>query len=81
MDTYQNALVTRKHYSLELVTCILICVMALWLNSYTDFLAILIGTAQGGVQSLSRSLFGQLIPANRANEFWILIIFWYPHQF
>ena len=38
--------------------------MALWLNSYTDFLvlAILIGTAQGGVQSLSRSLFGQLIP-------------------
>lgn len=52
-------------------TYILICIMALWLNSYTDFLvlAILIGTAQGGVQSLSRSLFGQLIPANRANEF------------
>ena len=50
--------------------------MALWLNSYTDFLvlAILIGTAQGGVQSLSRSLFGQLIPANRAQ--WILLDFY-----
>ena len=52
-------------------TYIAICVMALGLKTYNDFLllAILIGTAQGGVQSLSRSLFGQLIPANRANEF------------
>ena len=50
---------------------IAICVMAVGLKTYNDFLllAILIGTAQGGVQSLSRSLFGQLIPANRANEF------------
>ena len=61
----------KKTLFLGIGTYILICVMALWLNSYTDFLilAILIGTAQGGVQSLSRSLFGQLIPANRANEF------------
>lgn len=33
------------------------------------FLAILIGTAQGGVQSLSRSYFGQLVPKERANEY------------
>jgi len=61
----------KKTLFLGIDTYILICIMALWLNSYTDFLvlAILIGTAQGGVQSLSRSLFGQLIPANRANEF------------
>lgn len=61
----------KKTLFLGIGTYILICIMALWLNSYTDFLvlAILIGTAQGGVQSLSRSLFGQLIPANRANEF------------
>ncbi|MFZ2373979.1 MAG: MFS transporter, partial [Trichococcus flocculiformis] len=32
-------------------------------------LALLVGTAQGGVQALSRSLFGQLIPKEQANEF------------
>ncbi len=31
--------------------------------------ALLIGTAQGGIQSLSRSLFGSLVPAARAAEF------------
>ncbi|MHB1483233.1 MAG: MFS transporter [Saccharofermentanales bacterium] len=33
------------------------------------FLAILVGTSQGGIQALSRSFFGKLIPANRSNEF------------
>ena len=33
------------------------------------YVIICIGTAQGGVQSISRSIFGQIIPANRANEF------------
>ncbi|AMC93430.1 MFS transporter [Erysipelothrix larvae] len=32
-------------------------------------LAIVIGTVQGGVQSLSRSYFGQLIPKSNANEY------------
>ena len=52
-------------------TYVAICILALGLKTYNDFLflAILIGTAQGGVQSLSRSLFGQLIPANQSNEF------------
>lgn len=56
---------------LGIATYILICFLATGLKSYTDFLmlAILIGTAQGGVQSISRSIFGQIIPANRANEF------------
>lgn len=54
-----------------IATYILICVMAAGLKTYNDFLllAILIGTAQGGVQSISRSIFGQIIPANRSNEF------------
>ena len=45
----------KKTLFLGIGTYILICVMALWLNSYTDFLilAILIGTAEGGVQALS----------------------------
>jgi UMF1 family MFS transporter len=32
-------------------------------------LAILVGTAQGGVQALSRSLYTRLIPAERSAEF------------
>jgi len=32
-------------------------------------LAVLVGTAQGGIQALSRSYFGKLIPADSANEF------------
>jgi MFS transporter, UMF1 family len=32
-------------------------------------LAILVGTCQGGIQALSRSFFGKLIPADRSNEY------------
>lgn len=54
-----------------IVTYTFICIYALQLESLTAFiiLGLLVGTAQGGVQSLSRSLFGQLIPKERANEF------------
>ncbi|HWQ57526.1 MAG TPA: MFS transporter [Clostridia bacterium] len=33
-------------------------------------LAVLVGTVQGGIQALSRSYFGQLIPPERSNEFY-----------
>ncbi|AZP05326.1 MFS transporter [Jeotgalibaca ciconiae] len=54
-----------------IITYTFICIYALQLESLQTFiiLALLVGTAQGGVQSLSRSLFGQLIPKERANEF------------
>ncbi len=54
-----------------IATYITICLMALNLKTFNDFLilAICIGTAQGGIQSLSRSIFGQIIPANQSNEF------------
>jgi UMF1 family MFS transporter len=32
-------------------------------------LAVLVGTCQGGIQALSRSFFGKLIPPQRSNEF------------
>ena len=32
-------------------------------------LAFLVGTAQGGIQALSRSFFGKLVPEESANEF------------
>jgi UMF1 family MFS transporter len=44
---------------------------AYFLQTETQFMvmAIIIGLVQGGVQSLSRSLFGRLVPAGRAGEF------------
>jgi MFS transporter, UMF1 family len=44
---------------------------AYFLHTETQFMvmAIIIGLVQGGVQSLSRSLFGRLVPAGRAGEF------------
>lgn len=32
-------------------------------------MAFLVGTVQGGIQALSRSYFGKLIPAERSNEY------------
>lgn len=54
-----------------ILTYIGICIFAIQLDSLVKFivLATLVGTAQGGIQSLSRSLFAQLIPVERANEF------------
>lgn len=42
-----------------------------WLDSAADFykLAVAIGLVQGGVQSLSRSLFARLIPISKTTEF------------
>lgn len=44
---------------------------AYFLHSETQFMvmAIIIGLVQGGVQSLSRSLFGRLVPPGKAGEF------------
>ena len=44
---------------------------AYFLNSEREFfiLAIVIGLVQGGVQSLSRSLFGRLVPPGKSGEF------------
>ena len=61
----------KKMIYVGIVTYTFICIYALTLESLLTFiiLAVLVGTAQGGVQALSRSLFGQLIPKEHANEF------------
>ncbi|UDE94966.1 MFS transporter [Carnobacterium viridans] len=61
----------KKMIYVGIVTYTFICIFALSLDSLLTFiiLAVLVGTAQGGVQSISRSLFGQLIPKENANEF------------
>ncbi|MCU9613378.1 MFS transporter [Caldibacillus lycopersici] len=50
---------------------IFICCYAFFLDSALDFwiLAMLVGVAQGGIQSLSRSYFGKLVPKESSNEF------------
>ena len=44
---------------------------AYYLQTETQFyvMAIIIGLVQGGIQSLSRSMFGRLVPAGKAGEF------------
>lgn len=48
-----------------------ICLYALRLTTVQDFwiLAILVGSSQGGIQALSRSYFGKLIPKTSGSEF------------
>ena len=52
-------------------TYLVVCVVGLFLKTMTDFLILgaLVGTAQGGIQALSRSYFGKLVPNERASEF------------
>ncbi len=54
-----------------IIVYLFICLYALRLTSLFDFwfLAILIGTSQGGIQALSRSYFGQLVPKESSSEF------------
>ena len=63
-----------------ILTYMVICVVAMFLEPLralgntpllTGFmvLAVLVGTAQGGIQALSRSFYGKLVPPESANEF------------
>ncbi|MFW6814684.1 MFS transporter [Lactiplantibacillus plantarum] len=66
-----NKTSTRTSILLGIIIYLGICLYALRLNSTTDFwiLAILVGTSQGGIQALSRSYFGRLIPKTSGSEF------------
>ncbi|MEZ0481699.1 MFS transporter [Planococcus sp. SSTMD024] len=50
---------------------IIVCVYAVFIETIMDFwiLAMLVATSQGGIQALSRSYFGKLVPKQNANEF------------
>lgn len=54
-----------------IVVYLFICLYTLRLHTMFDFwlLAILIGTSQGGLQALSRSYFGQLVPKDSSSDF------------
>lgn len=61
----------KKLIYLGIFTYIVICIYALSMKTATDFfiLACMVGTAQGGLQALSRSMFGKLVPKEKTNEF------------
>ncbi|MEC1386866.1 MULTISPECIES: MFS transporter [Aerococcus] len=61
----------KKIIYVGIVTYIIICIYALSMETATDFfiLACMVGTAQGGLQALSRSMFGKLVPEGKTNEF------------
>lgn len=50
---------------------IIICILGYRMSTPLDFwvLAILVATSQGGIQALSRSYFGKLVPKSNSNEF------------
>jgi UMF1 family MFS transporter len=59
-------------------TYCIVCGIALFMNPARDLqtltimfwaLAMLVGTAQGGIQALSRSYFGRIIPKEKSNEY------------
>ncbi|MCL2405604.1 MAG: MFS transporter [Defluviitaleaceae bacterium] len=59
-------------------TYCVVCMIALFMNPARELrtltimfwaLAMLVGTAQGGIQALSRSYFGQIIPKEKSNEY------------
>ena len=59
-------------------TYCVVCAVALFMNPARDLqtltimfwaLAMLVGTAQGGIQALSRSYFGRIIPKEKSNEY------------
>lgn len=66
-----NKFSTRRIIMLGIIVYFFICLYALRLETLTDFwiLAILVGTSQGGLQALSRSYFGRLVPKNDSSEF------------
>ena len=54
-----------------ILTYVIVCLVGYNLHKMSDFLmlAVLVGTAQGGIQALSRSFYGKIIPAENSSEF------------
>ena len=70
-QTMRNMGNTLKMILFGIATYILVCAVGYNLEKMTDFLAlaVLVGTAQGGIQALSRSFYGKIIPAEYSSEY------------
>lgn len=62
---------TKTMLYVAIIVYTIICIYAYFLKTTLDFwiLAMLVGTSQGGIQALSRSYFGKLVPKENSNEF------------
>lgn len=69
---------TKRTLNMGILIYCVICIVAFFMSPERDtktltimfwVLAMLVGTAQGGIQALSRSYFGRIVPKNQANEF------------
>lgn len=61
----------KKMLYVGIIIYIIVCIYAVFLETIVDFwiLAMLVATSQGGIQALSRSYFGKLVPKENSNEF------------
>jgi UMF1 family MFS transporter len=66
-----NRFGTRRGLLLAILVYLGITIWAYWLDNVREFyaMAVAIALVQGGVQSLSRSFYGRLVPADKAGEF------------
>ena len=62
---------SRRMILFGIATYIVVCMLGFNLKEMKDFLllAVLVGTAQGGIQALSRSYFAKLVRAEQASEY------------
>lgn len=62
---------TRTMILVGITTYVIACIAAFFISEmwHIFVLGILIGSAQGGIQALSRSYYGKIIPKERSNEF------------
>lgn len=61
----------KKMLYVGILVYIIVCTYAFFLETVVDFwiLAMLVATSQGGIQALSRSYYGKLVPKEKSNEF------------
>jgi UMF1 family MFS transporter len=61
----------KRMIQVAIVIYFFICLYAFQLDSITEFwiLGMLVASSQGGIQALSRSYFGKIIPKKQSNEF------------
>jgi MFS transporter, UMF1 family len=66
-----NRIGTRRALLLGIAVYLVTTIWAYWLDNVGEFyaMAVVIGLVQGGVQSLSRSYYGRLVPTGKGGEF------------
>ena len=66
-----NKFGAKKLIYVGIIIYMLVCIYAMFFETIVDFwiLAMLVASAQGGIQALSRSYFAQMVPKEKSNEF------------